>query len=309
MDRKLSRAVLLITITAISIYIGGIFITGIAAPSFQNNRVNDSDTDNEDMNNSIPQNASILAAINIQDQCCGHRDFIPPSINLVSPANNSIVLVGTPVNLDITDDNRMIDYKPTEVLYNWDNQDNETLDYPYDVDLPAENGTYLLYVYAYDVENWATAVFNFTVTTVDTDGPTIIAVQPANTSILLGDTTIDLRITDNDPKADFKPTEVLYNWDNQTNMTLSEPYDVVLPSENGTHLLYVYACDDAENWSSAIFVYTVTMNPNETSIVPSPYITTSTTTTNTNATGGDILTVFAVLSILSLTVVIRKHRR
>ena len=52
-----------------------------------------------------------------------------------------------------------------QILYHWDNApSNSTLDVPYDVTVPDEEGTHNLHVYAEDsVANWASAVFMFIV--------------------------------------------------------------------------------------------------------------------------------------------------
>ncbi|MFW9780280.1 MAG: hypothetical protein ACFFE8_15675 [Candidatus Heimdallarchaeota archaeon] len=82
-----------------------------------------------------------------------------------------------------------------------------------------------------------------------------------NNSINTGGTTIDLLLTDDNPIDDNLPTKVLYQWDSQSNSSLSFPYNVILPTEKGLHLLSVYAKDGSENWASAVFCFVVGIPP------------------------------------------------
>ncbi|MFX1506483.1 MAG: hypothetical protein ACFFDC_10250 [Promethearchaeota archaeon] len=89
---------------------------------------------------------------------------------------------------------------------------------------------------------------------VDVVPPSITLISPLNNSIVAGGTIIDLYITD----ADSTVTQVLYHWeDDSSNVTLDYLHEITLMNESGIHVLSVYAEDSAENWISAIFVFTV----------------------------------------------------
>lgn len=168
MDRKLNRTILLISVIAISTFIGGIFVTQLVAPSFLINKATIPNLDNTQVNEAIPQNYTKRGSLNVgQDSCCGHVDYLPPTIRLLSPPNNVTILDDTTINLHVRDNNLFYDYEPKEVTYRWDTDtSNTTLEDPYDLDLSTDNGPVVLYVYAVDFSgNWASAVFYFRVTT------------------------------------------------------------------------------------------------------------------------------------------------
>ncbi|MFX1254162.1 MAG: SBBP repeat-containing protein [Promethearchaeota archaeon] len=76
--------------------------------------------------------------------------------------------------------------------------------------------------------------------------------SPTNASAHQSSPLIDLSIT-----AINGVSQVLYNWDNLSNLTLSEPYDVSLPTIEGFYVLRVYVNDTAGNWVSKIFTFTI----------------------------------------------------
>ncbi|MFX0064440.1 MAG: SBBP repeat-containing protein [Candidatus Hermodarchaeota archaeon] len=84
---------------------------------------------------------------------------IPPSIELISPTNNSIQVAGTVIDLTIIDD-----FGLSHVFFNWDGTANITLGAPYDVVLPAGAGDHVLRVYANDsIDSWTSATYVFTI--------------------------------------------------------------------------------------------------------------------------------------------------
>ncbi|MFX1534705.1 MAG: SBBP repeat-containing protein, partial [Promethearchaeota archaeon] len=93
-------------------------------------------------------------------------DDTAPLITLDGPANNSVNSPNTLVNLTITDSGGI-----GQVLYNWDDSTNKTLEPPYRVGLPpvlpgSTQMTYVfvLRVYAQDAAgNWAAQTYAFTV--------------------------------------------------------------------------------------------------------------------------------------------------
>ncbi|PWI47386.1 hypothetical protein CEE45_11835 [Candidatus Heimdallarchaeota archaeon B3_Heim] len=159
MSRKYTRIILMTLIISISSLIGGIIIKNVISPSYHLDYVGSSDI--ESLPVEIPDNLIQKEFQIAQDECCGHVDINPPVIQLISPTNNSITSSGALINLNVFE----VDTELITVLYHWDDApSNSTLDAPYDVTVPDDEGTHNLYVYAEDsVANWALAVFTFTV--------------------------------------------------------------------------------------------------------------------------------------------------
>ncbi|MHA2247891.1 MAG: hypothetical protein ACXADY_23290 [Candidatus Hodarchaeales archaeon] len=74
--------------------------------------------------------------------------------------------------------------------------------------------------------------------------------NPTNMSTHHSSTIIDFSVTD---ASGF--SQLLYNWDNTLNKTLSAPYEVLLPVDDGQHVLYVYAQDTVGNWVSVTYIF------------------------------------------------------
>ncbi|MFX0061786.1 MAG: SBBP repeat-containing protein [Candidatus Hermodarchaeota archaeon] len=216
--------------------------------------------------------------------------FYPPTIDLISPVNESIHQSGTTIDLSIDG----IDGGVSHVLYNWDGGTNTTLASPYNLTLPSGDGQHVLHVYVNDtVGNWAVQTYVFTT---DDTGPTITLTSPTNGTTGAPGLVIDLSITDLTGVS-----QVLYSWDGTSNVTLTAPYDLTLPSSEGQHILKVYAKDTLGNWASQTYVFT-TEEPMSTTSTS----TTSTTTPFTNP-GLELLTVLATIGLLVLY--IRKKRQ
>ncbi|MFX0172001.1 MAG: hypothetical protein ACFE9L_08780 [Candidatus Hodarchaeota archaeon] len=303
MNQKLSRMVLIITMTVLISYIGGIFVIVITIPSFQTNFALNSNLDNDEMNQANFQNDSKRGIMNIgQDGCCGHTDVTPPKVTISSPPgwncvyNNSVNIEETKIYLNITDDNPMDDYLPTFVNYYWDAQSEAPLDSPYEVVLPNSKGPHVLNVSVGDSSgNWDVYIFQFTV---GIPPPAIILTSPRNNTVILNDTTIDLNIEDELNGIN----QTLYYWDKvHSNTTLDSPYEVVLPIDNGTCILNVFAENGAGNWTSTIFNFTVTTDPTKT--------TPSSTSTGPPRRTAGFLALPVVLVLFSLVPIITWKRR
>ncbi len=87
---------------------------------------------------------------------------------------------------------------------------------------------------------------------IDNTSPLITLNSPSNSTTHPSATTIDLDITD--AKTGVKTA--LYAWDGGSNTSLAAPYDVTLHTEDGQHVLWVYAEDYAGNWVEKTFVFT-----------------------------------------------------
>ncbi|MHA1975582.1 MAG: thrombospondin type 3 repeat-containing protein [Candidatus Hodarchaeales archaeon] len=81
-----------------------------------------------------------------------------PIIELGSTINSSQQIPEAPIDLIINDTNL------DRVLYHWNVEENQSLFFPYQVNLPREDGLHQLSVYAYDLAgNWGKKRFQFTV--------------------------------------------------------------------------------------------------------------------------------------------------
>nr|MDO8110468.1 NosD domain-containing protein [Candidatus Sigynarchaeota archaeon] len=174
-------------------------------------------------------------------------DTSPPVITLVSPGNNTIQRPGIMIDLTVTDPNL------SSVVFNWNGSVNQTLVAPYDLSIPAIDGSRQLRVYAIDAAgNAGSRFFRFTV---DGTPPSIILNSPANASAILPNRVIDLLA------GDIRLDETWYQWDSGSNITLLAPFDVNAPGTDGLHVLRVYANDTASNIMNRRYEFTIDAIP------------------------------------------------
>ena len=253
MGRKLTRTILLVTIIAISTFVGGIFAVKIISPSFQVNNVVNSNLDNNEMNAAIPQNYSKRGLMEIDDACCGHTDTTPPTIQLYSHTNGATILGGTAIKIFIDDDNPFDDFKATEVLYHWNDEPDETLDeteedFIYETVPPLVVGTHVLYIYAADrSENMASETFSFTITS-DFDPPNIEFSAPNIGENFTGMYLFRVNVTDDVGILWVKmqiDTGASYEMSHKTTSSYYErSYNVSKFLVNGDHWLHVTVWDE-----------------------------------------------------------------
>ncbi len=167
-------------------------------------------------------------------------------IFLQSPLNNSILPSDTPIVFDIDDLSFL------EVEFNWDLDPNITWLPPYFTLLPLGDGSHTLHVYVLN-NSYVLEYQKFHFITDDTV-PIIQLVSVTNNSFYPPETPIDLVITDTNLDR------VMYHWEDGPNQSLSYPYSVPLPYEEGSHLLSIYASDAAGNWGSELFKFTVRLS-------------------------------------------------
>ena len=179
MKQTISRTILLISIITVFSFIGGIIIVKSAEPLIPITSAIDLNSDNNELNEAIPNIGREAMDIN-QDACCGHTDVTPPTIQINSPANNSFVLGGSIIDLKIFDDNPFYEYEPKQVLYHWDtDSSNTTLESPHNLVISNDIGTHVLYVYAEDNDdNSGSVIFVFTVT-LTYNPPTVEIIFPS----------------------------------------------------------------------------------------------------------------------------------
>jgi parallel beta-helix repeat protein len=236
-----------------------------------------------------------------------------PQIWIYSPSNDTIHKSGTVINLIVTASNGL-----SQVFFNWDGQTNTTLPDPYDVNMPTGDGLHLLTVYCQDeLGSWTYQSFVFMT---DDTSPTIQLLSPSDGSTTPVDTTINLDITDTNSLS-----QVLYYWDESTNNTLTEPYNLNTLSGAGTHILYVFAQDIAGNWISASFTFitpnTISSTPtsttsSETTLITSssePFISSSSSISERSSSSSAGLSPLSILialfSIVSLRILMNYRRR
>jgi hypothetical protein len=130
---------------------------------------------------------------------------------------------------------------PTSITGNleWDNIESEWRALNIDVS-SLSDGTYYVTCYFEDADAIGASPASNTFD-VDTTPPSISLNSPSNSTIQQGSTVVDLSVTGD-------VVEVLYSWDDDSNSTLTDPYDVILPIADGWHDLYVYARDSVYNW-------------------------------------------------------------
>ena len=170
-----------------------------------------------------------------------------PSINLESPANNTIQKDGTSIILSIEDNNL------DDVWYKWDNDVNQSFVTPWNVSLSLADGWHWLNVYANDTSGFLSVnQFYFYC---DVDSPVILLTTPENDSIITSATLIHLNITD------FSPVNSWYRWDQGNNQSFNDPWQVNPPSTEGIHMLTVYAEDSVGHLTVENYIFTINVAP------------------------------------------------
>lgn len=173
-------------------------------------------------------------------------DGAAPVITLVSPANESIVIPFSLIDIEVTDNVAV-----SHVLYRWNLMlENETFESPYDLMARTSEVGHYLYVYANDTsDTWTSAMFYFVS---DGTSPEIELTTPTNNS--LHQSGIDINVT----VTDIHLTDVYYSWDDEEILHVwNYPYSTQLISGDGQHTLHVYADDAAGNWIETNFMFTV----------------------------------------------------
>ena len=123
-------------------------------------------------------------------------DGFGPLITLNSPVNNSVHSSGLTIDLSITDPNGVV-----LVTYTWDGSGNTTLFSPFDLTLPALDGSHILYIVAHDnVSNMASQTYVF----VTDDANPQISSPPADLTFEAGTPNQNLDWSVNDAKMERK---------------------------------------------------------------------------------------------------------
>ena len=159
--------------------------------------------------------------------------------------------------------------------------------------------------------------------------PDVDVRSPPNNSLVLVDTIIYIEAWDNFPAGmvggiNFVPEYIMYHWNNATsNNTVydagidGEPPDedgivrieITLPNDDAgaTHVLYFYAVDYENNWTSFVLIYSTAGVGEESSVTWTT--TTTTTTTVPRRTDGFLLIPMILILIGSVNIIAWKRRR
>ena len=126
LKRKISRITLLIPTIAILIFIGGTVALNVT--TFQSSDLN---SNNLEKGNQIPVDYRIIGILEVKGCPCGlatYSDDVPPEVNVMSPPNNTLVLVDTIIYIECLDNfpaeiayGGGINFVPEYVYYYWNN--------------------------------------------------------------------------------------------------------------------------------------------------------------------------------------------
>jgi len=168
-------------------------------------------------------------------------DDTNPSMSLLYSLNESVLTSGSMLEVSI------LDIHLTTILFNWDNNPNQTWASPYNTYLPVGDGIHSLHIYGNDsAGNLEHAKFVFTT---DDTAPNINLITPLNKTIHSSGTITEIDVTD------VHLNNVFYHWDTGFNQTWLFPYTTTLPSGDEQHFLHVYANDTAGNMVYYKFVF------------------------------------------------------
>jgi parallel beta-helix repeat protein len=164
-------------------------------------------------------------------------DSANPTIDLISPANNSVIAAGTIIDLEVTDANL------DEVNYTINGGPNISIDTPYNIFTTGwTDGNYIIEVTAFDlVGNKTVEWYNFTI---DSTSPAIDLISPLNNSVIIPGTIIDINV------MDIHLDSVIYLLDGGSSIPLSLPYNISTNGlTDGIHSFFVNATDIVGNYA------------------------------------------------------------
>jgi parallel beta-helix repeat protein len=171
-------------------------------------------------------------------------DDSPPIIELISPSNNSVIKLGTVINLSISDIHLDL------VTFSKDEETDEPLDYPFNIDTTEwKDGNITLEIYAVDFyNNTNTTWYNFTI---DSKPPSIILNSPNNSSMLNTKFEINLTI------SDVNLNQTTYSKNQGSPVLLDLPFLINISTWlDGEYTITVYADDLAGNFIEKWYVFT-----------------------------------------------------
>lgn len=175
----------------------------------------------------------VWASDNASNIAHAHYEFYAAiNILLNGPPNNSRQQSGTYINLTLSE-------APLEALYKWDAGVYQSAL----TNLPVSEVVHHLYIILKD-QSFSTVNFHYVFTTDDTPITSITLLSPTNDTIVEGGEALQISFSE-------IPFIELYNWDGGSNITTVDN----IPVSSDTHVLDVYAADEALNWKSIRFVF------------------------------------------------------
>ena len=187
-----------------------------------------------------------------------------PTVNVTSPANNAVFVLGDVINLAATasDDSQVanVNFKINDAFYNADTTA------PYNTTFtPTAVGTYKIAARAIDDADTSSEDFvTITVTeaVIENEAPTVSVTSPANNAVFVLGNTINLAATANDDngvaKVNFKINDVFYKTDG------SAPYtNTFTPTAVGTYKIAAKAFDESDRNAEEFITITVVEETNE----------------------------------------------
>jgi hypothetical protein len=172
-------------------------------------------------------------------------DSISPEINLISPANNSLIKPGAVLDFEVIDNNTDI------VDYSLDSAPYVTLTDPYNISSDGwDDGLHSVRLQVVDQAEQTT--YGYYVFKVDGTVPVIVLNTPNNNSVIKAGTTIDFAITEENPGT------ITYSLDSGLPQTFTSPFDINTSTWNdGLHSIDILAIDLVGQSISGSFEFTI----------------------------------------------------
>ena len=174
-----------------------------------------------------------------------------PEIQLVSPPNGSVLNSATIIYFDIIDRN----FDMIENGYSINGGENQSFTINYEIDTTTWlDNNYIIEVYGIDeAGNLAVEIYEFII---DSTNPVIILNSPANNTIILPGTIIDIDVIDDNIDA------VDYSVNGGSNQPLDPTYDIDTTGwPDGTYIIEIHAIDDAGNTGVEVYEFMIDTTP------------------------------------------------
>lgn len=167
-------------------------------------------------------------------------DDTGPTFVLLTNSNNSQLIGNTTIMGTATDVSGV-----NVTFYKWD---NDTIDLSWDYSsqlistLPNQQITHFLHISLEDViGNWN----NKTLLVITTDNePPVIQYSLLNESIVKSGTEVVVTVTD------VNISLITYYWDNNSVSSITSPFTLLVPTNEGIHYFHIFTKDQAGNWNN-----------------------------------------------------------
>ena len=172
-------------------------------------------------------------------------DTVEPNININKPTNNSLIIAGTILDLNV------IDLYLNGVSYTINGNDPIILSAPFDIDTTSwADGVHVIKVVANDIAgNNFTRSFTFTI---DSTAPIITLISPANNSIILPGTILEFSVLEDHLAF------VNYSINGEPNQTFDISYSINTTGwMDGNYIIETLAVDILGHESRESFIFTI----------------------------------------------------